>query len=253
MSGDLIDGFVTVRATSSRLPGKCFLPFGDGTVLEHVVQRAQAFDVDPIVCTSVDPADDRIADLAARHGVRCFRGSMVNKLKRWADCAAFFRIDRFHTVDADDPFFDGRDIRRSMQLLDDEDLDVVAPTVSSSSGGATVGYSLKTEIVQRAVGGLDDSSDTEMMWHYLERVPGVRITTLSEAHEPVQVRLTLDYEEDYWLLESVRRMVGNLAPRDVIDDLFRTNPDLYKVNWFRNQEWKEGQLAKKPSLESRAS
>lgn len=253
MNSAPIHGFITVRATSSRLPGKCFLPFGDGTVIEHAMLRALAFGIDPIICTSVDPADDRLAELAARHSVRSFRGSKVNKLKRWADCAAFFHINRFHTVDADDPFFDGRDIRRSMQLLDDEDLDVVTPTVSSSSGGATVGYSLKTGIVRRAVAGLDDSADTEMMWHYVERVPGAKITTLSEAHEPVQVRLTLDYEEDYWLLESVRRMVGNLAPRDVIDDLFRTNPDLYKVNWFRNQEWKAAQLAKKPSLESRVS
>jgi spore coat polysaccharide biosynthesis protein SpsF (cytidylyltransferase family) len=59
------------------------------------------------------------------------------------------------------------------------------------------------------------------------------------------MRLTLDYEEDYWLLESVRRMVGNLASRDKVDRLFLSNPDLYKINWFRNDEWKAGQLSKK--------
>jgi hypothetical protein len=39
--------------------------------------------------------------------------------------------------------------------------------------------------------------------------------------------------------------VGGNAPRKEVDDLFRRNPDLYKMNWFRNQEWKEAQLAKK--------
>jgi len=27
--------------------------------------------------------------------------------------------------------------------------------------------------------------------------------------------------------------------------LFLSNPDMYKINWFRNEEWKAGQLSKK--------
>ena len=61
----------------------------------------------------------------------------------------------------------------------------------------------------------------------------------------ITIRLTLDYEEDYWLLATVQRIVGSLAPRKEIDELFRKNPDLYKINWFRNQEWKKKQLDKK--------
>lgn len=246
MTDGKIAGFITVRASSTRLPGKCFLPFGDGNVIEHVIRRTAAFGIEPIVCTSVDSADDRIAGIAADEGARCFRGSRVNKLKRWADCAAAFGAEPFHTIDADDPFFDASEVRRSMELLRLKALDVVAPTRSSSDGGASVGYSLTADIARRGVAGLDDGTDTEMIWNYLERVPGVRAETLPERDPaPPPGRLTLDYEEDYWLLESVRRLVGNLAPREDIDELFRRNPDLHKVNWFRNQQWKAGQLAKK--------
>ena len=59
------------------------------------------------------------------------------------------------------------------------------------------------------------------------------------------MRLTLDFEEDYWLLESTRRILGNLASRDEVDQLFLSNPDMYKINWFKNEEWKARQLAKK--------
>jgi len=55
----------------------------------------------------------------------------------------------------------------------------------------------------------------------------------------------LDYEEDYWMLESVRRMLGNLTSRDKVDQLFLSNPDMYKINWFRNDEWQAKQLLKK--------
>ena len=62
---------------------------------------------------------------------------------------------------------------------------------------------------------------------------------------PKNLRLTLDYEEDYWLLDSVRRILGNLTSRDEVDQLLLSNPDMYKINWFRNEEWKTGQLSKK--------
>src|SRR4051812_25242251 len=77
-------GFITVRATSTRLPGKCFLPLGDMNVLEHVIRRARSYGIDPIVCTSLDKADDRIESVARSENAKFFRGSLVNKLKRWA-------------------------------------------------------------------------------------------------------------------------------------------------------------------------
>ena len=241
-----IDGLVTVRTSSTRLPAKCLLPFGDGNVIEHIIRRAQAFGIDTIVCTSVDKSDDILEQIALQEGVRCFRGSLNNKLKRWSDCAVKFKLKAFHTVDADDPFFDGDEMHRSMTLLAQGGYDMVGPTEFSSGGGASVGYSLTTEIITRAAIGLNDDTDTEMMWYFVEKISNLKSTVLSEVQkEVIKVRLTLDYNEDYWLLESVRRIVGNLATRKEIYDLFLRNPDLYKINWFRNQEWKAAQLAKK--------
>jgi spore coat polysaccharide biosynthesis protein SpsF len=246
MSEQTVPGFVTVRTSSTRLPAKCLLPFGDGNVLEHVIRRARAFGVEPIVCTSIDGSDNVIEQIARTEGVRCFRGSLSNKLKRWSDCAAHFDLEAFHTVDADDPFFDGEEIRTSMSLLSSAGVDMVSPSLVSSGGGGSVGYSITADIVNRALAGLPDDADTEMMWYYVEKTPGLRSVTLpNNPLTPSMLRLTLDYEEDYWLLESIRKMVGNLAPRREIDQLFTSNPDLHKVNWFRNVEWKAAQLARK--------
>ncbi len=243
-------GFITVRTSSSRLPAKCLLPFGeDCNVLEHVIRRARHYGITPFVCTSVDQSDNVIEEIAMAEGVECYRGSLTNKLKRWADCATFFGLEGFHTIDADDPFFDGDQIKRSMALLVDDGLDVVYPTEASSSGGASVGYSLTTDIVKRASVNLPDETDTEMMWYYLEKIPNLRRVALPDSQLPSpKARLTLDYQEDYWLLESVRRIVGNLAARQEIDQLFIRNPDLYKINWFRNKEWKAGQLINNAGL-----
>ena len=85
-----------------------------------------------------------------------------------------------------------------------------------------------------------------MMWFYLEKITDLKKKILpSISKSKLKLRLTLDYKEDYWLLESLRRLVGNLATRDEINTLFLNNPDLHKINWFRNLEWKIAQDSKK--------
>ena len=137
---------ITVRTTSTRLPAKCTLPFGDGNVLDHVIGRAVNGGLIPIVCTTEVPDDDAIVEVARRHSVGLFRGSRDNKLRRWMDCCKAYDLKDFHSVDADDPFFDPALVKESLDLLR-TGLDVVHPTASSSSGGASVGYSLTTELL----------------------------------------------------------------------------------------------------------
>ena len=240
-------GFITVRTSSTRLPNKCLLPLGDETVISHVVKRAISYGIEPIICTSTDKSDDILEEISKELGVKCFRGSLVNKLKRWLDCAEHFEVNSFHTIDADDPLFDGKEMIASLDLLRSKDCDVVCPTESSSAGGASVGYSLTTAIIKKALENLDADTDTEMMWYYLEKVSQVKMEILPEASNAnIKVRLTLDYEEDYWLLVSIIRILGSNPDRNKVRQLFLNNPDLTKINLFRNDEWKKAQLSKQP-------
>lgn len=238
-------GFITVRTSSTRLPNKCLLPLGDETVISHVVKRAISYGIEPIICTSTDKSDDILEEISKELDVKCFRGSLVNKLKRWLDCAERFNVNSFHTIDADDPLFDGKEMIASLDLLRSKDCDVVCPTESSSAGGASVGYSLTTAIIKKALENLDPDTDTEMMWYYLEKVSQVKMEILPEASNTnIKVRLTLDYEEDYWLLVSIIRILGSNPDRNKVRQLFLNNPDLTKINLFRNDEWKKAQLSK---------
>ena len=240
-----ISSFITVRTSSNRLPQKCLLPFGNKNVIEHIIDRAKHYQLDPIICTSSDSSDDILEEIAKKEGVKVFRGSLVNKLKRWYDCCNHFSIKEFHTVDADDPFFDGELMKESMDLLN-QGYDVVCPTISSSAGDASVGYSLKKEIIEKALKGVAETANTEMIWYYLDKISEIRKIDLPEKSSPSRIiRLTLDYEEDYWLLSSVQRIVGNFASRLEVDALFKRNPDLYKVNWFRNEQWASRQKVSK--------
>jgi len=153
-------------------------------------------------------------------------------------------VTAFHSVDADDLFFCGDEVRRSFALLE-EGYDMVAPSPSSSNGGATVGYSLKYDIVDKACQNLNPNTDTEMIWSYINRIPGLRKTILPDPESAIiNQRLTLDYPEDYILLEAIRLMVGNLATREDIYKVLNDNPGLAEINAFRSSEWLNNQLSK---------
>lgn len=237
-------GFLTVRTGSSRLAAKCLLPFGEGNVLEHAIRRAHHFRFTPVVCTTILAEDDIIEQTAEREGALCHRGSVTDKLVRWLGAARRFGAAEFHTIDVDDPFFDGDLGHDSLALLA-QGYDAVYPSMETFGG--SVGFSLTTDLLER-VCAEKTSDDTEMMWYHIEKTPGLRHTVLKVPGALVDnasLRLTLDYEEDYWMLMTVRRILGPFASRTAIENLLVANPAMSQINLFRNVDWKAGQLAKK--------
>ena len=89
------NALITVRASSSRLPRKCFLPFGKINVLEHIIKRAEHYNLKPIVCTTNNADDEEIVKIAIKLGVQYFCGSSINKLQRWRDCCRKYKIKIF--------------------------------------------------------------------------------------------------------------------------------------------------------------
>ena len=237
----MINVFITVRSKSTRLPNKCFLPFGKLTVVEHVMTRAKHANLRPIICTTNNAEDKEIVALSRKHNIDYFCGSEINKLKRWDDCCLHYNLKSFHTVDADDPFFCSDEVTRSHELLL-TGFDMVTPSPSSSNGGATVGYSLTSEIINLACKSIDEDTDTEMMWSFLEKIEGIKIHKLDDPKDYIsKERMTLDYQEDYIKLLEVLKLVGPLATRGEVSDCLHQNPQLNDINSSRNEEWKKNQ------------
>jgi spore coat polysaccharide biosynthesis protein SpsF (cytidylyltransferase family) len=238
----MVTSFITVRTSSLRLPGKCFLKFGDYSVLEHIVCRAKQYNLKPIICTSQEKEDQTIIDLATKLNIDCYAGSLNNKIKRWKDCCEKLSINSFHTLDADDPFFCGEEIHRSFELLK-KGYDVVTPTPSSSNGGATVGYSLTKDILIKVSDKIDENTNTEMIMPFLKQIKDIKIAKLDDPDNSViNQRMTLDYPEDYEKLLKVLEIVGPMATRQEVYNCLKQNSELDKINSFRNNEWKQNQL-----------
>ena len=236
-----IIGLILVRSKSKRLPNKCFMDFGNFCVLEHIIKRCRFYNILPIVCTTNLKSDSKIIKLCKKLNISYYRGSEKNKILRISKCCKKFKIDIFHTIDADDPFFCGEEVKRSINELKTSSFDIIEPTKISSNGSGLVGYSARADIFHQLSKKIKKNMNTEMMWNYFKILKNINVKKLSKSKYDCNARLTLDYKEDYIFLDTIRMLLGNFANRQNILRLLKKNPDLYKINFFRNKQWKANQ------------
>ena len=240
--------FVTIRLNSSRLKKKCFLKFEEKTILDHIILRLKKFKFIPIICTTDLKIDKIFKKYAKKYKIKIYFGSNKNKIKRWLDCAKKYNIKKFHTVDADDPFFDQYNIKKSIMLL--SKFDIVKPSSNSRKGAATEGYSFRTVSLNKIINKMNLHSnihDTEMIDNIIERSSKfLKITKLKNAGYITKksFRMTLDYKEDFVLLNKIYLKFGSFESRKKINSYLNKNIYLRKINSFRNIEWKKNQMIK---------
>ena len=227
-----IYAFVTVRSSSVRFPQKCFLEFSGINVLEHIIFRCIYGGLIPIICTSENPADRKIINLAQSMKVKYFRGPEKNKILRWFLCAKKFKINTFHTVDADDPFFDWIAINKSMHQLENKNIDIVFPSNTSWNGGASEGYSISRICLKKI---FDENpflkkknKETEFIESYVRNKKFKFKRFNGMSYEIKKARLTLDYPEDYTFLKKILNKNGNFSDRKNINLFLKKKPKFNK-------------------------
>lgn len=91
--------------TSQRFPGKVLAQVGGRPLLEYTLDRLEHCDAVGVICvaTSREDDDDPIADLCARRGVRCHRGSLRNVARRLLRAAEGAGSEAFFRSNGDSP------------------------------------------------------------------------------------------------------------------------------------------------------
>ena len=185
-----------------------------------------------ILATSTHPDDQILADLAGKEGFLVFRGSEDDKLDRYYQAAIEHGLDAVIVVDGDDPF------------CFPEGVDIVAAALREGGadciylsglplGAASTGL---TTTALRRVLDMKDEQDTEVWGGYF--IDSGRFATRKiQIDDPFlnhpEIRLTLDYEEDYELVQRVVEALGNrmdFSSRELMDMLVNRRPELALIN-----------------------
>lgn len=241
--------FLTVRTNSTRLPQKALRKLCNGqTTIEFLISRIKKCkgNYKLILCTSTNEGDNILENIAKSNNILCYRGSEEDKLQRWYDAAKHFNIKNIVTVDGDDLFAETSLIEKAFKQLEKNDVDFIKGDHTGIVCGAfTYGFTFNS--LERVI-NLKGDSDTEMMWVYFTETGIFKIQELENVPSSYyrdDVRMTLDYEEDLDFFnkvieESLKNGINNPNLNEILNIIYK-NPDIKKINFFRQGQWKSNQ------------
>ncbi len=229
-----IAAVIQVRMGSTRLSGKVLAPLAGRSVLGWVARALLACrEIDEIVvATTVEPSDDPIEAYAAGVGMRCVRGPDEDVLARYLLALEAAPADAVVRITADCPLLDPALVDLvAAAWRHDPTWDYVATTLHR-----TLPRGLDVELVSAAaLRGLDAVATGHHRLHvtsHLYSVPeGRRLLGLMVSPPAGDLRVTLDTEQDWALLEAVTSQLGDriIGWRELVDFL-RASPDVVRLN-----------------------
>jgi spore coat polysaccharide biosynthesis protein SpsF (cytidylyltransferase family) len=234
--------FISVRLGSTRLPKKAILDLCGEPSIQYLIKNLKSSrHADKIIlCTTLKSEDDVLCELAEKNGIEFFRGSTDDKLSRWLGACKKNNIEFFVNVDGDDLFFDTP--LADLCLSQSTGIDFV-----DGRGLYNDVYGIRATALE-LVCKLKSASNTEFIRpHFIDPVKKFntnKVQNIPNKYKKRNIRMTLDYVEDYKFFETVLKHFKqlNVAPTfDKILQFLQNNPEVVKINWFREEEWKSNQ------------
>lgn len=237
--------FIPIRLASERLPAKCLIPVGDKTFFEHLVSRLLTVRYvksisDIVVCTTNQQEDDRLFEFAAKIGTNVYRGSTLDLIDRMYNANKHFKFDVILQVDGDDPLVPPEYCDYIIESLVKNNVDTAYTAKLPFGLNVKAFTAAGLEKVYKAYASKEN--DTGFGLYFLDQ----RICSVCEVlprdvtHEHYNVRLTLDYIEDFKMLSAIVYIVDTVYRSDysldVIMDILNKNKDLVNMNWWRQVE-----------------
>lgn len=225
--------FITVRMKSTRLSGKALLEIKGKPVIEHLIDRLKLSNLPDwiVLCTSTHPDDAVLADVAHNNSIECFRGSEDDKLDRYLNAAQRYGVDFVVVTEGDNIFYEPEIIDGIIELYLSTKVDYIS-CLELPLG--TAPHGIKVEALEK-VCQIKSEMDTEVWGGYF-RDSGLFKVEYLEIQEELrhpEMRMTLDYPEDYEFFEAIFDRLYSpgkvFSLRDILS-LLRDNPQLMDIN-----------------------
>lgn len=236
--------FIAVRMKSTRLPRKALLEIKGRTVIEHLIDRLKTAEEPDLVvlCTSTHPDDAVLIDIARKNGIEGFQGSEDDKLERFLGAASKYDIDLIIAVDGDDILCDPVFIDKIIRALISTGTDMVTcnnlPLGIASNG-------IRVEALKK-VCEIKSETDTEVWGGYFTDSGLFKVEYIEPEDADLirpDIRLTLDYPEDYELFKEIFDKLyipGSVFSLKEVVTLFNNNPQLLEITREVHQQYLKG-------------
>lgn len=235
---------IQARMGSTRLPGKVLKPILGHPMLWHIVQRVNSVDglSMAVVATSDRTGDEPIRQFCRKNDISLFAGSEHDVLDRFYRSAIEYSGDPIIRITGDCPLIDPELVKKLLEIYLQGRYDHVG--IATGAGAVFLdGF--------RYPDGLDAEcfsfAALEQAWHDAEkpserehvtpyiwlRPEDFRLGVLKSEKDYSHLRLTVDNEEDFKLIDKIYKALYNENKHFSLCDVLRyleRNPDLASTN-----------------------
>ncbi len=206
---------IQARMGSTRLPNKVMMKVLDKPLLKLMVQRiGQAKNIDQvIVATTKNARDDVIANLCVKEKIDYYRGDEDDVLSRYYFSANKNKADVIVRLTADCPLVDPTDIDLMLEtFIESGDLDFYSnsePLPSTWADGTDISiFTMKALEEAHTNAGLPSERE-HVTFYFWNKKNKFRIKKLDIDPPEDNIRITLDYPEDFELIEKIINKLSN--------------------------------------------
>ncbi|WP_229076203.1 cytidylyltransferase domain-containing protein [Actinoplanes sp. DH11] len=226
-------GIIQARMGSTRLPGKVLRRLAGRTVLDRVVRAARESGVldDLVVATTTEAADDAVVAECERIGVAWHRGPVDDVLTRFLGVLETRSADTVLRFTADCPLLDPHLVARATRVFAASGVDYLTTSITR-----TLPRGLDVEVVRATVlKEIDklayDHHRTHVTSYIYSHPHDFDVIGLTAQPDLSHLRLTLDTEDDWKLIEAVIDHFGDVpVPIRTLAGWFDEQPELAALN-----------------------
>jgi len=233
---------ITVRNSSTRLPNKAIIKILDEfSAIDILIKRAEKTELPVIIATSKDPSDDIFEDIAQNHNVKIFRGSLLNKIKRWYDCFNHFKIQNALLVDGDDLSYNYEIGKRAIYSIKKLNVDMILNPSNIICGFFT--YALNQNGIMKLYNiAKSENLDTDVIHKFIQLANlKTSYINLNENECNKEIRLTLDYEEDLTFFKKLYQNISITANGNDIVNFLENNIGIKQINYHKQKDFLDNQ------------
>jgi spore coat polysaccharide biosynthesis protein SpsF len=229
---------IEARMKSSRLPGKVLKPILGKPMLELLIERIKhsRYLNLIIIATTESVADNPIDELAKSLDVKCYRGSEDDVLDRVLSAAQKYEADIIAEITGDCPLIEADKIDQMLVSFEHMDYDFMANRLDGSYPPGLGLRIFRRETLEKVERLTKDPVDREHVTLYVWEHPELfSIYHFQNNLDPKfwDIRLTVDNEEDFILIEAIFKELYLKNPNfNIYDmvDMLQSHPELLDIN-----------------------
>jgi spore coat polysaccharide biosynthesis protein SpsF len=231
--------------SSSRLPKKVLKKIGKHPMLYYVIRQTLSSKTidEVIIATTKEKIDDEIVEYCKQNDIKYFRGSKMDLLDRYYQCAKKFECDPIIRITSDCPLIDPNVIDKIFKKFEKNSFDYVANNLEKFNGvwdnsmcnypqGMTVEVS-SFNALEKAWKEAKKPSEREHVFPYIQFNPKLfKVSKVKTKKNLSHIRCTVDRISDMKFVKKIYKKTGydkTITIKDIIK-IIEKEPKLITIN-----------------------